>query len=177
MRNIIIEQSENIFFMEFALQEAKKAFDRGDFPVGCIIVQHGAIVSKGSRIGTSSKTIRASEIDHAEIMALKKIETLGNSFYPDKAVLFCTMEPCLMCFAAIILSGIRQIVYAYEDAMGGGTKCNLKQLPALYSESKIKVTGGVLREKSLDLFKKFFKKKSNSYWKNSLLERYTIDQP
>ncbi len=162
--------------MESALEEAQKAFNRGDFPVGCVIVQHDRVISTGSRTGTLSKTTRASEIDHAEIRALKKLESEDLDFCPDRAVLFSTMEPCLMCFAAIILSGIKQIVYAYEDPMGGGTKCDLKQLPSLYSGSGINVTSGVLRKKSLDLFQKFFKKEDNLYWKNSELERYTLDQ-
>ena len=162
--------------MEFALEEARKAFNRGDFPVGCVIVQHDRIISTGSRTGTLSKTARVSELDHAEIRALKKLESENVDFRPDRAVLFSTMEPCLMCFAATILSGIKHIVYAYEDPMGGGTRCNLKQLPSLYSESEIDVVSGVLRKKSLDLFKKFFKKKGNLYWKNSELEHYTLDQ-
>lgn len=162
--------------MEFALKEAENAFDRGEFPVGCIIVQQNRIVSAGSRTGTSSDMTRASEIDHAEIRALKDLENADINFDPDKAVLFSTMEPCLMCFSAIILSGIKKIVYAYEDPMGGGTRCDLTQLPPLYRDSRIVVVAGVLREKSLDLFKKFFKKKGNLYWKDSLLEQYTLNQ-
>ncbi len=172
----IIESSMNAYYMDFALKEARQALHRGDFPVGCVIVQNSRIVSTGSRTGTSLGIKRPSEIDHAEIRALKKIETEDVDFCPDRAVLFSTMEPCLMCFAAIILSGIKHIVYAYEDPMGGGTKCDLKQLPPLYSESDISIVAGVLRKKSLDLFKKFFKKEDNLYWQGSLLEHYTLDQ-
>ena len=81
-----------------------------------------------------------------------------------------------MCFGAILLSGINTIVYAYEDPMGGGTKCDLKKLPSLYAKAKIDVIPGVLRQKSLDLFYDFFNKETNLYWKNSYLERYTLEQ-
>ena len=60
--------------------------------------------------------------------------------------------------------------------MGGGTGCDLSRLPMLYKESEIEVVSGVLRQKSLDLFYKFFNKESNLYWKDSYLERYTCGQ-
>ena len=81
-----------------------------------------------------------------------------------------------MCFGAIILSGIKKIVYAYEDPMGGGTTCDLKKLSPLYQSCGIEVVPGVLRQKSLDLFCLFFRKADNLYWKNSYLETYTLDQ-
>ncbi len=172
----VIKDSKHEYYMEFALEEAQRAFDMGEFPVGCVIVHNDRIIAKGSREGTASDLKRPSEINHAEIRALKKLEEQDIDFRPSDAVLFCTMEPCLMCFGAIIISGIRQIVYAYEDPMGGGTKCDLKQLPPLYAKSGINIVSGVLRKKSLDLFKKFFKKENNLYWKNSLLEIYTLEQ-
>ena len=167
--------------MGLALKQAKKAFHKGEFPVGCVIVQDDKVIANGARTGTNEnqspgKFKIVSEIDHAEINALKKLETLDAEFKSEKAVLFSTMEPCLMCFGAIILSGIKKIVYAYEDPMGGGTGCDLSQLPPLYSETKIDVVPGVLRLKSLDLFYDFFNKESNLYWKNSYLESYTLKQ-
>ncbi len=86
------------------------------------------------------------------------------------------MEPCLMCFGAILLSGIGEIVYAYEDVMGGGTKSDLKSLPPLYRDRKISVISGVLRSKSLEIFKAYFSNPSNFYWRGSLLADYTLAQ-
>ena len=164
------------YYMEKALKEANSAFFQGEFPVGCVIVQDGEIIASGSRTGTSVDGNRASEINHAEIRALKNAEASGDIFVPEKAVLYCTMEPCLMCFGAIILSGIKHIVYAYEDVMGGGTACDFEKMPVLYRDSNIKIIPGVLRHKSLGLFKKFFLDKNNLYWKGSFLERYTLEQ-
>jgi tRNA(adenine34) deaminase len=163
--------------MELALCEAGKAYAKGEFPVGCVIVRQGAAISSGARTGTGSGLARPSEIDHAEIRALKKLEAMGV-IVPDlsDAVLVCTMEPCLMCYAAIILSGIKTIVYAYEDVMGGGTGCDLSRLTPLYKESGVTIVSGVLRSKSLALFQGFFRNPENRYWKNSLLERYTLEQ-
>ncbi len=164
------------YYMDQALELATEAFYRGEFPVGCVIVQNGKVMATGARQGTTSDKPFCSEIDHAEIRALKSLETTDTLFDPEKAVLYVTMEPCLMCFGAVILSGIKKIVYAYEDPMGGGTRCNLKQLPPLYEKCDIEIVPGVLRQRSLDLFYCFFNKKTNLYWKNSYLEVYTLDQ-
>ena len=171
--NLILDDGH---YMGLALEQAAGAFDRGEFPVGCVIVQDGKVVAIGARQGTTSDKPFCSEIDHAEIRALKFLETIDTRFDPAKAVLYVTMEPCLMCFGAIILTGIKKIVYAYEDPMGGGTHCDLKKLPPLYEKCGIKVVPGVLRQRSLDLFYCFFNKNNNLYWKNSYLEAYTRDQ-
>ena len=162
--------------MDLALEQAQKAFDNGEFPVGCVIADQKQVIASGARIGTTADKSVYSEIEHAEIRALKNLESLDKKFVPGNLTLFSTMEPCLMCFGAIILTGITTIVYAYEDPMGGGTKCDVSKLPLLYKNAKIDVVPGVLRQKSLDLFYDFFNKKDNLYWKNSYLENYTLKQ-
>ncbi len=164
------------YFMGLAVEQGRKAYEQGEFPVGCVIVQSGEVIARGERKGTTQDLPFFSEINHAEIRALQALESPDSDFHPEKAVLYCTMEPCLMCFGAIILSGIKKIVYAYEDPMGGGTQCDLKKLPLLYETCEIEVVAGVLRQKSLDLFYKFFNKESNLYWKASFLEQYTLEQ-
>lgn len=169
-------QLDDEYFMGLALVQAQKAFDKGEFPVGCVIVQDQRVITVGARQGTTHDKPFFSEIDHAEIRALKHLEAVDTPFKPEKAVLFSTMEPCLMCFGAIILSGIKKIVFAYEDPMGGATSCDLKKLSPLYEKSRMDIVSGVLRQKSLDLFYNFFNKETNCYWKNSYLEKYTREQ-
>lgn len=164
------------YYMGLALAQARKAFDSGEFPVGCVIVQNEKVIVSGARQGTALGKPFFSEIDHAEIRALKSLESIEIEFNPEESVLFSTMEPCLMCLGAIILAGIKKIVYAYEDPMGGGTTCDLTKLPPLYVNCEIDIISGVLRQKSLDLFYDFFNKESNLYWKDSYLEAYTRDQ-
>ncbi len=164
------------YYMSLALEQARKAFDKGEFPVGCVIVETGEIIATSARRGTSSDKSVFSETDHAEIIALKEIEEKDRRFDSGNLTLFSTMEPCLMCFGAILLAGIDTIVYGYEDPMGGGTACDLKKLPPLYAKAEIDIIPGILRQKSLDLFYNFFNKDTNLYWKNSYLERYTLEQ-
>ncbi|MDT8378597.1 MAG: nucleoside deaminase [Desulfotignum sp.] len=166
-------------FMQLALDQAVAALSLGEFPVGCVIVQEGRVVSRGARRGTFLETGRrtiVSEVDHAEIRALRQLETCPHPVVPEKCIVYSTMEPCLMCFGAIVLSGIKRIVYAFEDPMGGGTACELTSLPPLYKKCGIQVKSGVCRRKSLDLFFDFFNKRDNRYWKDSFLEQYVRDQ-
>lgn len=164
------------YFMREALVLAETAFNEGEFPVGSILVYKDEILAKGTRKGTTGNF--ANEVDHAEIMALRNLSEREdcNEINSKEITIYSTMEPCLMCFGAILLSGIGKIVYSYEDVMGGGTKSDLKSLPPLYRDRKIPIISGILRNKSLEIFKAYFSNPSNSYWKGSLLADYTLAQ-
>lgn len=162
-------------FMGLALAEAASALSQGEFPVGCVIVDGQRVVASGARRGSTGQ--RPNELDHAEILALRRLNRLDEAMDSSGLTLFCTMEPCLMCYGAILLSGIPEIVFAYEDAMGGGTGCALDRLPPLYAQRRMIITAGVRREESLALFKTFFGNPDNGYWQASHLADYTLAQP
>lgn len=162
------------FFMRKALTLAETALSSGEFPVGCVIAYKDNILVTGSRTGTAGSSIN--EIDHAEMIALRKLVNLKENIDPFNATLFCTLEPCLMCFGALILSGIGEIVYAYEDVMGGGTACDLTNLSPLYQNCQISIVPKILRRESLKLLKAYFENPKNTYWRGSLLAGYTLRQ-
>jgi tRNA(adenine34) deaminase len=166
-------QVDHEHFMRRALAEADKAMAVGEFPVGCVLVHSGRILVGGAR--KASRADRRNELDHAEIVTLRRLNGLQEPPIED-LTLYCTMEPCLMCFAAIMLAGIGTIVYAYEDAMGGGTACDLDRLPPLYRRRRPRVLGGVLRQESLTRFQAFFADPQNDYWRGSALADYTLSQ-
>jgi tRNA(adenine34) deaminase len=147
---------------------------RDEFPVGCVMVYSGRVVAGGARRGTRKKI--PSELDHAEIIALRELETLAESMDRKRITVYTTMEPCLMCYGALLISGIGNIVYAYEDAMGGATACDRSRLPALYKDSDVKIIDGVCRQESLELFRTYFSRPGMDYWKGSLLAEYTLAQ-
>ncbi len=161
-------------FMDAALQEARRALARGDFPVGCVLVHAGRVVARGARKGTCGSG--CNELDHAEMVALRKLAARRYPVDPSEVTAFSTMEPCLMCFSALILHGIGEIVYGYEDVMGGGTGCDRTRLNPLYRDSRIRVSGGVRRAESLALFKDFFADPRHAYWRGSHLADYTLSQ-
>ena len=162
------------YFMKKALDQAGKALDAGEFPVGCVLVHQNRILATGARKGSMGDF--PNEIDHAEMIALKCVVGMDINTDKKEMVLFTTMEPCLMCLGALILNGIGEVVYAYEDVMGGGTGCNLAGLTPLYRNQKISIVPHILRQQSLELFKAFFQNPENSYWKGSLLADYTLRQ-
>ncbi|MCJ7806888.1 MAG: nucleoside deaminase, partial [Clostridia bacterium] len=76
----------------------------------------------------------------------------------------------------LLISGVTDIVYAYEDAMGGGTRCDLSRLPPLYQDMSVSVVPHILRADSLQLFKTYFSNPQTVYLKNSFLATYTLNQ-
>ena len=162
------------YFMQKALALAKNSLAQGEFPVGCVLIQANRIIVSGSRIGTTGES--TNELDHAEMVALKRLSELQSPPDPNRLTLYTTLEPCLMCFGALLIRGIRKIVYAYEDAMGGATHCDLSLLPSLYHQRKISVVPNILRDESISLFKAFFTNPQNTYLKESFLASYTLRQ-
>jgi len=161
------------YFMNKALKLAKTALQGGEFPVGCVLVKDGEIVSDGSRENSNQLP---NEIDHAEMIALRRL--LANKPDIDMSQVSCysTLEPCLMCYSTMLISGITTFVYGYEDAMGGGTALKLAQLTPLYQEMRPVITPHILRQESLQLFKQFFSNPVSNYLQNTYLASYTLEQ-
>ena len=162
------------YYMKKALGLAAKALAKNEFPVGCIIVGGGNILARGFR--THSVGEQPNETNHAEINALRHLFQEPSRLKNGPLTAFSTMEPCLMCYGALLISGIYDIVYAYEDVMGGGTGVNLASLSPLYNTHKVNIVPNILRNESLALFKSFFNNPRNRYWENSLLAQYTLNQ-
>ena len=160
-------------YMTEALKEAETALANGEFPVGCVMVSGSQVVCRGRRKNSCEKN--ENEIDHAEILTLRSLLADTPDFNCSTITVYSTMEPCLMCYSAMLLSGIRTFVWGYEDVMGGGMNLPLPQLNTLYAEMKVKLVHSVLRQQSLCLFQKFFR--TYPYLQESLLSQYTLAQP
>jgi len=163
--------------MRLALAQAEAALKQGEFPVGCVLAHKGAVISSGQRAHSCScGNGKVNEMDHAEMLALRSFLDAEPTIAPQEVTVYATMEPCLMCFSTLILNGIRKIVYAYEDVMGGGTNLPIAALNPLYRAMEIEIVPAVLRQESLALFQQFFRNPDNPYWKGSLLATYTLEQ-
>jgi tRNA(adenine34) deaminase len=168
------EMNRDQSHMQMALEQAGRALDADEFPVGCVIVYKDMIVTHGQR--SNSRGDKTNELDHAEISALKRLLTNHPEIPPAEVTVYATLEPCLMCYSTMILNGVRRLVYAYEDAMGGGTDLDLTTMKPLYQQMKIEVIPHICRTESLKLFQKFFQNPDNDYWPDSLLAEYTLSQ-
>ena len=107
-----------IQYMELALEEARRAAGAGEVPVGAVLVREDRVVARAHNETIASRDPSA----HAEIVAIRRAaETLGNHRLPG-TVLYVTLEPCLMCFGAIIQGRVASLVFGAGDPKGGGVE-------------------------------------------------------
>jgi tRNA(adenine34) deaminase len=142
-------------FMREALIEARQAAERGEVPIGAVLVLHNRIIAR-----TGNRTI--SDCDptaHAEIVALRAAaRTLGN-YRLLGATLYVTIEPCAMCCGAIIQGRIDRLVYGADDAKGGAVRSCFSVLDHPQLNHRVEVSSGVLAEDSAAVLKTFFSAK------------------
>ena len=132
------------YYMEQALNQARKAFALDEVPIGCIIVCNGRIIAKSY----NRKTLDNVATYHAEILAINEACKKLGTWYLDECVLYTTIEPCLMCTGAIMQSRIKRVVYGSKnEAFGYLSKVDLK----------IDVRSNVLEKETKDLLTNFFK--------------------
>lgn len=164
--------TEHEQYMATALEEARQSLAEGEFPVGCVMTAGGRVVAQGRRRNSAGEA--CNEIDHAEVLTLRRLVAEQPRIDLGEVTVYSTLEPCLMCYATLLLSGVRSFVWAYEDVMGGGANLPLYMLNTLYAQMRVHLVDRVLRPESLRLFQQFFR--SGTYWQDSLLARYTLAQ-
>ena len=143
---------EKTFFMKKALKEAEKAYNKGEVPVGAVIVKDGKIISRGHNL----KEIKKDTIMHAEIIAIEKASKKLDAWRLENCDIYVTMEPCPMCMGAIINSRIRKIYYGIPDLKAGA--CGSVNDLTTYKFNHIPTyEKNVLGEESKELLQKFFK--------------------
>jgi len=138
-------------FMTLALSEAKKAAEKGEVPVGAVIVKNGEVIS----MAHNSTEERKSPLCHAELLAAAEaLKALGKKQLTD-CTLYVTLEPCPMCMGALLHCRIGEIVFAAFDEKTGcaGSRMNLTEVEFF---KKPKLTGGYMEEESKKLLRSFF---------------------
>ncbi len=141
------------FYMEFALREALKAWEKKEVPVGAVVFDgNGNIVGKGHNQVEALSDATA----HAEMIALTSaMATLGNK-YLEECTLAVTMEPCPMCAGAIVNAKLGRLVFgAYDPKMGAsGTVLNITGSRELNHQPE--VIGGIMENRCSELLRDFF---------------------
>ena len=143
-------------FMAMALALARTAAERGETPVGCIIVDQ----SSGEVLaGAANSPIALNDpTAHAEILALRRAaEITGNYRLRPGLTLYVTLEPCAMCAGAISNARIARVVYGASDPKSGGVAHGARVWDHSQCHWKPEVTEGVAAEAAADLLKQFFK--------------------
>ena len=143
------------FFMKIAFQEAIKAFDKDEVPVGAIVVKNNKVIGKGHNMTRSLKDPTA----HAEIIALSSAcEYLQTERLTDCQI-YVTLEPCPMCAGAILHSRFSQLIFsAYDKSYGAcGSVINLFE-PKKFNHS-VQIVDYIMENESIQLLQEFFKTK------------------
>ncbi|MGA8143198.1 MAG: tRNA adenosine(34) deaminase TadA [Candidatus Acidiferrales bacterium] len=146
------EHSNDLKFMQAALEAARSAGQSGDVPVGAVVVLNGTIVSR-----SGNRTIADCDpTGHAEIIALREAaHAIGNYRLLD-AALYVTIEPCAMCAGAMIQARIARLVYGADDVKGGAVRSCFSILDHERLNHRVEVAAGVMAEESAQLLREFF---------------------
>ncbi|HTA77775.1 MAG TPA: tRNA adenosine(34) deaminase TadA [bacterium] len=139
--------------MREALKEARKAAQKGEVPVGAVVVKDGKVVSRGHNL-TEKKQ---SALTHAELMALGRASQKLKSWRLVDCDLYVTLEPCTMCAGAIVLSRVRNLVYGTTDPKAGAVDSTARVMENEKLNHRVKVTRGVLKEECAGVLTDFFK--------------------
>ena len=142
-------------FMAAALAEANQAAERGEVPVGAVLVFDNRIVARAG-----NRTI--AECDptaHAEIVALRAAAKMLKNYRLLGSILYVTIEPCAMCCGAMIQARIARLVYGADDLKGGAVRSCFSVLDHPQLNHRVAVTSGVLADDSAAILKTFFSAK------------------
>ena len=143
----------HITYMQVAIEEAKKAQDIGEVPIGAVIVKDGEVIARGYNLRETNQLSNA----HAEMIAIAKANEVVGSWRLEDCTLYVTLEPCPMCAGAIVQSRIPNVVFGAHDPKGGccGTIYNL--LDEEKFNHRCNVTSGILEEECGQLLSDFFR--------------------
>ncbi|WP_201456264.1 tRNA adenosine(34) deaminase TadA [Chlamydia sp. 17-3921] len=146
---------KNLFFMNEALKEAHKAYRQNEVPVGCVIVKDNKIIGRGHNAVERLQDPTA----HAEILCIGAAAEAVNNWRLLDTILYCTLEPCLMCAGAIQLARIPRIVWGAPDLRLGAGGSWINVFTKDHPFHSVEQCSGICREESESLMKQFFVEK------------------
>jgi len=140
-------------WMRIAIEEANLAMDKNEVPVGAVLVKNDKLIAQAHNKPITKNDPTA----HAEIQLLRKAGEQQKNYRLPESTLYVTLEPCTMCFGAMVHARIDRIVYGASDPKTGvcGSRMNLNE--ENFFNHKISITSGILEKESSELLKLFFK--------------------
>ena len=140
-------------WMKIAISEANIAKNKGEIPVGAVIIQNDKLLAKAH----NKPILNHDPTAHAEVEVLRKAGKKLKNYRLSKSTLYVTLEPCAMCLGAIMHARIERIVFGASDPKTGvcGSKADLTS--EAFFTHKVKVDGGVLEEENKEILQSFFK--------------------
>ncbi len=150
-------KAEQKNYMKQALREAEKAFEKGEAPVGAIIVKEGKIIA-------SAHNLREKNLDptaHAEILAIRKAAGKLGGWRLSDCDIYVTLEPCAMCAGAIIQARISRVFFGADDPKAGAAGSVVNLFGEWRFNHRVEVKAGIMEEECSQILKDFFRKLRN----------------
>lgn len=145
----------NDFFMKKALEEAQKAFDIDEVPVGAVIVRNGEIIA----VGHNYRELSGDATAHAEMLAIRKACEVLGGWRLIGCDMYVTLEPCAMCSGAILQARIERLYIGAMDPKGGAAGSVLNLFEDYHFNHRTEVVKGVMEAECSQILKDFFKRK------------------
>ena len=139
-------------YMKRALLQAEKAYHKDEVPVGAVVILNDQIISEAHN--NSIKGLDPS--GHAEIEALKKAAQVVGNYRIKEAVMYVTLEPCMMCCGALVQARLLEVVFAARDPKSGVVVSNGQLLESSFLNHKVRYRQGPLENESSEILKRFF---------------------
>lgn len=152
-----MENYKDLQFMALALKEAEKAKECDEVPVGAVIVKGDKLIASSFNMVEKNKSC----IMHAEIRVILEAQKKLDSWRLTDCSLYVTLEPCLMCCGAVILSRIKRLVYGAKDPKAGAVDSLYNTLDDKRLNHNVDVLSGIMESEASVLLKSFFKNKRN----------------
>ena len=147
----MLQPFDDIYFMKKALQEAETAYEKGEIPVGAVVVANNQIIARSHNLTELLNDVTA----HAEMQVITAAANHIGGKYLIDCTLYVTLEPCQMCAGALYWAQLSKLVFAAQDEQRGYMKMGAKLHP------KTKVVKGILEEEASLLLKRFFIERRN----------------
>nr|WP_235869678.1 MULTISPECIES: tRNA adenosine(34) deaminase TadA [Pseudomonas] len=141
--------------MRLALQEAQHAAERGEVPVGAVLVRDGQVIGRGFNQPITSNDPSA----HAEMVAIREAATALQNYRLPGTTLYVTLEPCTMCAGLLVHSRIARLVYGAQEPKSGAVLSRSQVLEQPWMNHRMLVEGGVLAQECGELLSSFFRQR------------------
>ncbi|KXS45811.1 MULTISPECIES: tRNA adenosine(34) deaminase TadA [unclassified Candidatus Frackibacter] len=150
-------EKNDYYYMRCALEEAQKAYQKEEVPIGAVIIKDDEIIARSHNLKEELNDPTA----HAEVLAIKDAAQRLGGWRLNNCTLYVTIEPCPMCAGALVQARVDRVVYGASDSKAGaaGSVVNLFNLDELNHQIEVEV--GVLEEECSNIMKRFFKELRN----------------
>jgi tRNA(adenine34) deaminase len=139
-------------FLREALELARDAERGGEVPVGAVVVLYGRVIGRGR----NSSVTRSDPTAHAEILALREASAATGNYRLEGAIMYATLEPCVMCAGALVAARVSRLVFGARDLRFGGVRSKFQLADSEVLNHRVEIVEGVLGAECAELLQRFF---------------------